>query len=114
MPATLPVQPRSTPAAPRSLSVRSDRLAALPPFLFDEIDRKKRERIAAGADVINLGVGDPDQKTPEFIVEAMNRAMRHLVNQQYPAVAGGQKAFRQAAAQFMQERFSLKADPKRH
>lgn len=95
-------------------TVRSNRLQALPPFLFDEIDRKKRERIAAGADVINLGVGDPDQKTPEFIVEAMDKAMRELVNQQYPAVGGGLKLFREAAAQFMEERFGVKVDPTRH
>jgi LL-diaminopimelate aminotransferase len=95
-------------------TVRSKRLQALPPFLFDEIDRKKRERIAAGADVINLGVGDPDKKTPEFIVEDMNRAMRTLVNQQYPAVGGGLKAFREAAAEFMLKRFGVKVDPVRH
>jgi LL-diaminopimelate aminotransferase len=98
----------------RSISVRSDRLAALPPFLFDEIDRKKRERIASGADVINLGVGDPDQPTPDFIVEAMNKAMRDLVNQQYPAVGGGLKVFREACARFMQERFGVKVDPMKH
>lgn len=95
-------------------SPRSDRLRALPPFLFDEIDRKKRERIAAGADVINLGVGDPDKPTPAFIVDEMNRAMRELVNQQYPAVGGGLKVFREAAAEFMQRRFGVKVDPVRH
>lgn len=102
----------SAPA--RSINVRSERLAALPPFLFDEIDRKKRERIAAGADVINLGVGDPDQQTPGFIVESMNRAMRDLVNQQYPAVGGGLKVFREAAAKFMFERFGVTVDPMKH
>ena len=101
MSATLSVTPRS----PVSIPARSERLAALPPFLFDEIDRKKRERIAAGADVINLGVGDPDQPTPEFIVEAMNKAMRELVNQQYPAVGGGLKVFRESCARFMHARF---------
>lgn len=95
-------------------TIRSKRLQALPPFLFDEIDRKKRERIAAGADVINLGVGDPDKQTPEFIVEEMNRAMRTLVNQQYPAVGGGLKSFREAAAEFMLKRFGVKVDPVRH
>ncbi|MEX2081019.1 MAG: aminotransferase class I/II-fold pyridoxal phosphate-dependent enzyme [Dehalococcoidia bacterium] len=94
--------------------IRSARLAALPPFLFDEIDRKKREKIAAGADVINLGVGDPDRKTPEFVVDEMNRAMRDLTNQQYPATGGGMKVFREAAAEFMQRRFGVKVDPMRH
>ncbi|MCC6659959.1 MAG: aminotransferase class I/II-fold pyridoxal phosphate-dependent enzyme [Phycisphaerales bacterium] len=95
-------------------TVRSARLAALPPFLFDEIDRKKRARIAAGADVINLGVGDPDRPTPDFIVEEMNRAMRDLVNQQYPAVGGGLRAFREAVAEFMERRFGVNVDPMRH
>lgn len=103
--------PAHTPVA---LSVRSARLSALPPFLFDEIDRKKRERLAAGADVINLGVGDPDQKTPDFIVDSMNAAMRDLVNQQYPAVGGGLKVFREAAARFMHARFGVTVDPYRH
>lgn len=102
------------PSQVSPLAVRSDRLAALPPFLFDEIDRKKRERIAAGADVINLGVGDPDQPTPGFIVEAMNAAMRDLVNQQYPATGGGLTVFREACARFMFERFGVKVDPMRH
>lgn len=97
-----------------SPSLRADRLLALPPFLFDEIDRKKRERIAAGADVINLGVGDPDRKTPDFIVEAMNAAMRELVNQQYPAVGGGLRSFREAVAKFMHRRFGVTVDPMKH
>ena len=41
----------------------SGRLAKLPPYLFAEIDKKKRELIAKGKDVIDLGVGDPDIPT---------------------------------------------------
>lgn len=115
----MPVTPRDGAARARHTiarmdTLRSRRLRALPPFLFDEIDRRKRARIAAGADVINLGVGDPDRPTPGFIVEAMNRAMRELVNQQYPAVGGGLRAFREAAAEFMHRRFGVTADPARH
>ena len=40
----------------------SDRLKSLPPYLFVEIDRARRAAIAAGRDIINLGVGDPDQR----------------------------------------------------
>jgi LL-diaminopimelate aminotransferase len=47
---------------------RADRLNALPPYLFLEIDRKKRAALAAGVDVIDLGVGDPDKPTPGFVV----------------------------------------------
>lgn len=40
---------------------RAARLDRLPPYLFIEIDRKKRAALAAGKDVIDLGVGDPDR-----------------------------------------------------
>ena len=44
--------------------VKSERLRKLPPYLFAEIDKKKKAAIAAGRDIINLGVGDPDHPTP--------------------------------------------------
>ena len=94
-------------------AVRSDRLNALPPYLFVDIDRKRRARIAAGADVINLGVGDPDRPTPNFIIESMSRAMHEPWTHQY-APSEGTKRFRHAAARFMERRFGVKADPDKH
>ena len=88
-------------------------MQALPPFLFNEIDNRKRAAIAAGKDVINLGVGDPDRPTPGFIIEEMNRAMRIPVNHQYPD-CWGTKDFLAAAARFMQRRFGITVDPARH
>ena len=45
----------------------SERLKQLPPYLFLEIDKAKRAAVAEGRDVINLGVGDPDQPTHKVI-----------------------------------------------
>jgi LL-diaminopimelate aminotransferase len=98
---------------PMTRTIRSQRLCALPPFLFNEIDNKKRAAIAKGMDVINLGVGDPDKPTPPFVIEEMNRAMRVAVNHQYPD-CWGTKGFLQAAATFMERRFGVKVDPARH
>lgn len=96
-----------------TIDVRSDRLQALPPYLFVEIDRKKRARKAAGADVIDLGIGDPDRPTPGFIIEAMDRGTRNPENHRYPS-GRGSPAFREACAAFMKERFGVDADPARH
>jgi LL-diaminopimelate aminotransferase len=93
--------------------IRSARLQALPPFLFNEIDNKKRAAIAAGKDVINLGVGDPDKPTPGFVIDEMDRAMRVPVNHQYPD-CWGTRDFLAAAARFMDRRFGVKVDPARH
>ena len=49
----------------------SDRLKKLPPYLFAELDRLKKKEIARGKDIIDLGVGDPDQPTPGSIVDEL-------------------------------------------
>lgn len=89
---------------------KSDRLKALPPYLFVEIDRAKREAIAAGRDVINLGVGDPDRPTFDFIVEAMRAAAGDPANHRYPFDEGVPE-FRRAAAAFMKKRSGVELDP---
>src|SRR6185436_16849359 len=94
-------------------TIRSQRLRALPPYLFAEIDRKKKARRDAGRDVIDLGIGDPDRPTPRFIVEALERAARDPANHRYPS-GGGTARFREAAARFLERRFGVRADPARH
>jgi len=88
------------------------RLKALPPYLFAEIDKKKKAALAAGRDVINLGVGDPDTPTPEFIVEALAASARDPATHRY-ALDNGDPAFRSAIAAFMKKRFGVGLDPDR-
>src|SRR5437868_2822570 len=85
---------------------KTQRLHALPPYLFIEIDKKKRALLAAGKDVINLGVGDPDLPTHKFIIDEMAKAIYDPKNHRYP-FDEGVPAFRQAAAAFMGRRFPL-------
>ena len=89
----------------------AERLAQLPPYLFVEIDRKKRAAIEAGRDVIDFGVGDPDQPTPSFIVDRMADAIRRPGNHRYSLGMGGIE-FRTAVADFFVRRFGVKLDPK--
>lgn len=88
----------------------TDRLKKLPPYLFAEIDRKKRELIAKGKDVIDLGVGDPDIPTPDFIIQALQEAATHPRNHRY-ALDQGMPEFRQAIRDWFQGRFGIKLDP---
>ena len=92
--------------------MKSKRLQALPPYLFIEIDKKKRALLAAGQDVINLGVGDPDRPTHRFIIDAMAKAIYDPKNHRYP-FDEGVPAFRHAAADFMRRRFQVQVDPDR-
>lgn len=88
----------------------SDRLKQLPPYLFVEIDKAKREAKAARRDIIDLGVGDPDLPTPKFIVEALNKAAQDGANHHY-AFDSGLKELRVAIAEWYQGRFGISLDP---
>jgi len=82
----------------------SQRIQGLPPYLFAEIDRKKKEAVAKGMDIISLGIGDPDQPTPGHIVQAAQKAVSHPPHHQYP-LGSGLKSFRQAIVDWYIWRF---------
>ncbi|MBE3069631.1 MAG: LL-diaminopimelate aminotransferase [Planctomycetes bacterium] len=91
------------------MQTQSDRLKALPPYLFAEIDRKKKAAIAAGRPVIHLGIGDPDTPTPAFIVEAAQKAVADPATHPY-ALDRGDAGFRRAIAAFFAKRFGVTLD----
>ena len=86
------------------------RLRELPPYLFVEIDRKKREAFAAGRDVIDFGVGDPDLATHDFIVDRAAQAVRDPANHRY-ALGIGRPDFRGCIAEFFSTRYGVKLSP---
>lgn len=88
----------------------ADRLATLPPYLFAEIDRVKKEVADQGVDIISLGIGDPDLPTPEFIIEALYEAAKKPKNHRYPDYIG-LLSFREAVAEWYKERFNVDLDP---
>jgi LL-diaminopimelate aminotransferase len=90
--------------------VKSERLQKLPPYLFAEIDRKKKAAIAAGKDVINLGVGDPDRPTPRPIIESLQSNVEVPAYHQY-ALDQGAPELRQSIADFVQRRYGIALDP---
>lgn len=88
----------------------SERLKKVPPYLFVEIDRLKNEKIKEGAEVIDLGIGDPDLPTPQEIVEIAQKALEKPENHRYPSNAGAY-FFRKACADYIKRRFGLNFDP---
>src|ERR671923_2702832 len=88
----------------------SSRLDRLPPYLFAELERKIREKRAAGIDVISLGIGDPDTPTPKPVVDALASAAGDPGTHQYPSNRG-RPELREAYARFYQRRFGVTLDP---
>jgi LL-diaminopimelate aminotransferase len=89
---------------------KAERIRILPPYLFAEIDRLKREVAARGVDLINLGIGDPDTPTPPHIVDRLRDAAGNPANHRYPDYEG-LLAFREAAARWMKARYGVTVDP---
>ena len=89
---------------------KADRIKNLPPYLFAKIDQMKGEMQKKGADIIDLGVGDPDRPTPPHIIKAFQEAARDPRNHCYPSYTG-MIEFRKAVAKWYQERFQVTLDP---
>ena len=80
-------------------------------YPFVTLDRMRARLAPAGVPVINFGIGDPRERTPEFIREALRRAVPEMSS--YPAAAGSAE-LRAACARWAQRRFNVPLDPERH
>ncbi len=89
---------------------KAKRIAAIPPYVFAQMDKRKKELIAKGVDVIALGIGDPDLPTPEWVVEDMGRAIQKPPYYRYPDYEGA-AFYRKAMADWYRHRFDVELDP---
>ena len=88
----------------------SQRLKALPPYLFKELDQVRDEVKARGVDIIDLGVGDPDRPTPAPVIEALQKAAADPANHRYPLYSG-LNAFKDVVAGWYQKRHGVTLEP---
>ena len=88
----------------------ANRMGSLPSYLFAKLDQLKSEKIKQGVDIIDLGIGDPDQPTPEHIIRSLCDAIKDSSTHQYPSYEG-MLSFREAAAQWYTDTFSVMLDP---
>lgn len=88
----------------------SGRLGLLGSSIFSEVAEWKREAAAAGHDVIDLGIGSPDQPPSAAVRETLSRVSLREDRYGYPTSEGG-LPFRQAAADWLRFRFGVAADP---
>ncbi len=88
----------------------AERLKKVPPYLFVEIDRLKNEKLKKGADIIDLGIGDPDLPTPSEIVEVAKKALENPAFHRYPSNQGSE-FFRKSCANYMKRRFGVEFNP---
>ena len=82
----------------------------LPPYVFEQVNRLKASARAAGADIIDLGMGNPDLPTPTHIVEKLAETARREDTHGYSA-SRGINGLRKAQAAYYDRRFGVKLDP---
>lgn len=95
----------------RQVPNRSSRLDAIPPYLFGEIARLKAEAIRSGRDLIDLGIGDPDQPTPPDIVGALAGSVRDPDTHRYDESSAGDPTFLASVARWFQRRSGVQISP---
>ncbi len=86
------------------------RITSLPPYVFTIIDSLKIEARRSGADIIDLGFGNPDLPSPEITVEKLCEAAQNSRNHRYSASKGIPK-LREAIAGYYEKRFGVILDP---
>ena len=92
------------------MSFVSERVKSLPPYLFSEFQRKKKEMEANGVDVIDLGIGAPDLPAPEFVYEKLVEEAKSPLNHRY-SIYSGMPSFREAVAAFYKKQYDVALDP---
>jgi alanine-synthesizing transaminase len=86
------------------------RIKRLPPYVFAEVNRMKAAARARGADIIDLGMGNPDMPTPQHIVDKMVETIAKPRTHRYSA-SKGIPGLRKAQAAYYDRRFGVKLNP---
>lgn len=88
------------------------RINRLPPYVFNIIGELKAKARAAGEDIIDFGMGNPDQPTPPHIVEKMIEAVRRGDTHRY-SQSKGIPRLRRAIANWYKSRYDVDIDPEK-
>src|SRR5256886_15391900 len=88
----------------------SARIARLPPYLFGRINKMKYEKRVNGIDIIDLGMGNPTDPTPEPVVKKLAEAARDQRNQRY-SVSNGIAGLRKEVAKKYSNKNGVELDP---
>ncbi len=82
----------------------------LPPYVFEQVNRLKASARAAGRDIIDLGMGNPDLPTPQAIVDKLCETVRDPRTHRYSS-SKGIPGLRRAQAAYYERRFGVKLNP---
>jgi alanine-synthesizing transaminase len=86
------------------------RIRRLPPYVFEQVNRAKAAARNAGADIIDLGMGNPDLSAPPHVIEKLKDTLGKPRTDRYSA-SRGITGLRKAQAAYYERRFGVKLNP---
>ena len=86
------------------------RIRRLPPYVFEQVNRAKAAARNGGADIIDLGMGNPDLPAPAHVVEKLKETVGKARTDRYSA-SRGIPGLRRAQAAYYKRRFGVKLNP---
>jgi alanine-synthesizing transaminase len=86
------------------------RIRRLPPYVFEEVNRAKALARNAGADIIDLGMGNPDLPAPAHVIEKIKETLGKPRTDRYSS-SRGIPGLRRAQAAYYARRFGVKLNP---
>jgi alanine-synthesizing transaminase len=86
------------------------RIRRLPPYVFEQVNRAKAVARNAGADIIDLGMGNPDLPTPAHVIEKLKDTIGKPRTDRYSS-SRGIPGLRRAQAAYYERRFGVKLNP---
>src|SRR3989440_1933430 len=95
--------------APFKIDV-APRIHRLPPYLFGRINKMKHDKRVAGVDIIDLGMGNPTDPTPDCVVDKLAEAAKDPRNHRY-SVSNGIPGLRRAGAKKYKNKYGVGLDP---
>jgi alanine-synthesizing transaminase len=87
----------------------SQRISRLPPYLFGRINKMKYEMRVAGVDIIDLGMGNPTDPTPDCVVKKLAEASRDPRNHRY-SVSNGIAGLRKEVSKKYRQKYGVELD----
>lgn len=88
----------------------SPRIERLPPYLFGRINKMKYDKRVAGVDIIDLGMGNPTDPTPDAVIERLQSAAKDPRNHRY-SVSNGIAGLRKEVAKKYEKKYGVELDP---
>ncbi len=84
----------------------SERLSALPPYPFAEMEKVITQKQGKGEEIISFGIGDPDAPPPKFVFNALTKALKINGMHNYSS-SEGERFFREAVVEWYSQRFKV-------